>query len=52
VVARNVYEIGTCAARLMIERLTSSAHAGPSRTVTIPTRLIVRGSTAPPHREI
>jgi LacI family transcriptional regulator len=50
VVARNVHAIGAQAARLMLERLGGRDPAGRSRTVAIPTSLIVRGSTAPPLR--
>ena len=45
-----VYELGTQAAELLLERLQSE-HA-PARTLLLATRLVVRGSTAPPPRRL
>jgi LacI family transcriptional regulator len=47
VVARDIYAIGRQAGRLMLNRLSGGQDA-PPQTITIPTRLIVRGSTAAP----
>ena len=47
VVAQPAYEIGRRAAELMLERLGTGAHAD-GREVLLPSRLIVRGSSAPP----
>jgi LacI family transcriptional regulator len=44
VVARDVYAIGAQAARLLLDRLGANAGTG-RKTITIPTTLIVRGST-------
>lgn len=46
VVSRDTAQMGTLAARLMIEQLTSAGQAGP-RVEVVPTELIVREST--PH---
>jgi LacI family transcriptional regulator len=40
------YELGTAAADLLLERLADPA--APPRTLEVETRLVVRGSTAPP----
>lgn len=48
VVARDVYAIGAEAARLLLDRLTARGEPARRRTVTIPTTLVVRGSTARP----
>ena len=45
-IAQPVLEQGEIAARLLLDAL--NGHAGPSARVTLPTRLVVRGSTAPP----
>ena len=50
VVSQPAYEIGRQAAELMLARLAGNAPAGP-RTIILPSELIVRRSTAPPHRE-
>jgi LacI family transcriptional regulator len=42
-------EIGVAAAELLLERLAGATGAGPERRL-LPTRLVVRGSTAPPRR--
>jgi LacI family transcriptional regulator len=42
-------EIGVAAARLLLERLAGDGGAGAERRL-LPTRLVVRGSTAPPRR--
>jgi LacI family transcriptional regulator, repressor for deo operon, udp, cdd, tsx, nupC, and nupG len=45
-IAQPVLEQGEIAATLLLEAL--QGHPGPSAPVTLPTRLVVRGSTAPP----
>lgn len=45
VVARDVYAIGAQAARLLLDRLDANAAPSRRKTITIPTTLIVRGST-------
>ena len=43
-------EIGVAAARLLLERLAGSADGTGAARRQLPTRLVVRGSTAPPRR--
>jgi LacI family transcriptional regulator len=45
-------EIGVAAARLLLERLAGDSDGGPGagERRLLPTRLVVRGSTAPPRR--
>lgn len=45
VIARDVHRIGAEAARLLLDRLTGRFTAARSRTVVVPTGLVVRGST-------
>ncbi len=47
VIDRSSEEQGAVAARLLLKRLAGDAAAGPERVV-LPTRLVVRGSCAPP----
>jgi LacI family transcriptional regulator len=46
VVAQPTYEIGTAAANLVLDRIDDPER--PSRRIILETKLIVRGSTAPP----
>jgi LacI family transcriptional regulator len=48
VIARNVYDIGAQAARLLLGRLAQRSANQRPRVVTIPTTLVVRGSAGPP----
>jgi len=47
-VAQQVYELGAVAARLLLDTL--AGHLPEPADVVLPTRLVVRGSTAPPTR--
>jgi len=47
-VAQSVAEQGEAAAGLLLERLARGGHAAPTAGVTLPTRLVVRGSVRPP----
>ncbi len=47
VLAQPTYDIGRTAAELLFERLASADK--PATSIQLPTTLVVRGSTAPPH---
>ncbi len=47
-VAQPVEELGAAAAALLVDVLRQRGPAQPRRVVTLPTRLVVRGSTGPP----
>jgi LacI family transcriptional regulator len=50
VVSQPAYEIGTRAAELLLGRLAGETPDGP-QTVILPSELVVRRSTAPPHQD-
>lgn len=50
VVSQPAYEIGTQAAGLLFERLAGEAPEG-SRSIVLPSELVIRRSTAPPRRD-
>jgi len=49
-VAQDAYELGKRATELLIQRI--EGYQGPGRQVHIPTKLVLRNSTAPPKEDI